>query len=401
MDKDTSRVVLAAMLLLTPSVTPAVDWRFLSTPGDFQVMLDMDSVSSAQGLQRFMLRRAFNTPQTLSTGQGYRSERVHYVADCANGTLAVALTAYYGDDRKLVHSERRTSLRRSEFPAPEAGDVSEALTLACQRVAEGPPAATATPGVEVKPAPKPAVRGSTSGSGIVVSNTGQVLTNHHVVEECDAHEIIDGSNTVHKATLQASDTQRDLALLTVDKRFTSVARVRSDASPKLGEAIAVVGYPLVNVLGSNPTVGFGHVSSTTGIRNNPAQMQISVPIQRGNSGGPVFDQAGNVIGVVVSKLDALKMAASAGDLPQNVNFAIRGEVMRLFLENHRVNFAVSRDNTKLENTDIASQGAAVTVRVRCVRRPLAATAPVQAPGVAIDVLAPGDLPLKAAINPLA
>ena len=63
------------------------------------------------------------------------------------------------------------------------------------------------------------------------------------------------------------------------------------------------------------------------------------------------------------------MAAAAGDLPQNVNFAIRGEVMRTFLETHQVNFPLSRSSSKLENTDIASQGAAVTVRVRCVRRP--------------------------------
>ena len=90
------------------------------------------------------------------------------------------------------------------------------------------------------------------------------------------------------------------------------------------------------------------------------------------SGGPVFDQAGNVIGVVVSKLDALKMAAAAGDLPQNVNFAIRGEVMRAFLENNQVNFPVSRDTAKLENSDIAAQDAAVTVRVRCARNPAVA-----------------------------
>ena len=68
------------------------------------------------------------------------------------------------------------------------------------------------------------------------------------------------------------------------------------------------------------------------------------------------------------------MAAAAGDLPRNVNFAIRGEVMRLFLESNQVNFPVSRSNTKLENTDIASQGAAVTVRVRCVRKPAAPVA---------------------------
>ncbi len=68
------------------------------------------------------------------------------------------------------------------------------------------------------------------------------------------------------------------------------------------------------------------------------------------------------------------MAARGGDLPQNVNFAIRGEVMRLFLDNNRVKFAVSRDTAKLENTDIAAQGAAVTVRVRCVRWPVAPVA---------------------------
>ena len=360
-------VGLAALLLLTPATTPAVEWRFLNAPGDFQSMLDMDSVTSAQGVQRFMLRRAFNTPQTLPAGQIYHSTRVHFVGDCATGKLSAGLTAYYGNDRKLVHSEQRTPLRRSEFSAPDSHDVAEAMNLACQRIAEGPPPAAA-PKTEANPAPKPVVRGSTSGSGIIVSE-GQVLTNHHVVRECDAHEIIDGNNAVHSATLQASDTLRDLALLSVEKRFANIARVRSDATPKLGEAVTVVGYPLVTVLGSNPTVGFGHVSSTTGIRDNPAQMQISVPIQGGNSGGPVFDQAGNVIGVVVSKLDALKIAARGGDLPQNVNFAIRGEVMRLFLENNRVNFPVSRDSAKLENTDIASRGAAVTVRVRCVRRP--------------------------------
>jgi S1-C subfamily serine protease len=383
MNKPITRILsgCAALLLLAPAMTSAVSWRMVTAPGDYQSMIDMDSVAATQGaqgtsLQRFMLRRAFNTPQTLPSGQNYLSTRMHFVADCTTGRLTTAITAYYGDDRKLVHSEQRTQLRRSEFAVPGEADVAEALTLACQRIAEGPPAASPKPQITVKPAPKPVARGSTSGSGIVVSEA-QVLTNHHVVNECDAHEIIDGK-TVHAATLQASDTQRDLALLTVEKRFANVAKIRGDAAPKLGEAITVVGYPLVNVLGSNPTVGFGHVSSTTGIRNNPAQMQISVPIQRGNSGGPVFDQSGNVIGVVVSKLDALKMAAAAGDLPQNVNFAIRGEVLRSFLEAHQVNFPLSRSNTKLENTDIASQGAAVTVRVRCVRSAAPVT-PTSAP----------------------
>jgi len=90
--------------------------------------------------------------------------------------------------------------------------------------------------------------------------------------------------------------------------------------------------------------------------------------------GPVFDRADKV----VSKLDALKIAKSTGDLPQNVNFAIRGEVLRGFLEMNQIDFTASRNTAKLENAEIASQGAAVTVRVRCLRQAVPVT-PVSTP----------------------
>ena len=78
-------------------------------------------------------------------------------------------------------------------------------------------------------------------------------------------------------------------------------------------------------------------------------------------------------GRVVSKLDALKIAKSTGDLPQHVNFAIRSKVLRGFLEKNRIDFTASRDTAKLENTEIASQGAAVTVRVRSLRQAVPVT----------------------------
>jgi len=79
-----------------------------------------------------------------------------------------------------------------------------------------------------------------------------------------------------------------------------------------------------------------------------------------------------VIGIVVSKLDALKLAQRTGDLPQNVNFAIKGDVVRAFLESNKIEYETSGDTAKLENTEIASRGAAVTVRVRCIRNAAAA-----------------------------
>jgi uncharacterized protein len=329
------------------------------------------------------VRRAYPNAQSHASGKEYFSTRLLYLADCNARTAALVVTQYYGQDRKLIQADVKPQVKRSEFAAPEPGsDLAEALKLACVKLAEtgGAPSPTpkpggSPPGTPAKPAP---ARGS-SGSGIIVSREGTILTNRHVVQQCDSYEVIDNAERKLKATLQAVDPTRDLALLKVEEGFGAVAPFRKDITPKLGEGVTVVGYPLVGVLGTRPTVGFGHVSSIVGVRGDPTQMQISVPVQRGSSGGPVLDQAGNVIGVVVSKLDALKLAERTGDIAQNVNFAIRGEFVRDFLQANRIGINFSTGSAVLPNTEIASQGATVTVRVRCLKEGAPTTAPATKP----------------------
>jgi S1-C subfamily serine protease len=345
------------------------DWRRLPSPPEYQAMVDLDTVKKNQHGGIFTLRRAYPAAQTLADGKEYHSTRQQYVINCGEGHAALAATAYYGADRKLVRADMRPKWK-SDLAAPAAeSELANGMKLACERLATLGDGDAATKKAEPAPSTgaKPAVARSSSGSGIVISRNGHILTNQHVVRQCDAHEIIDDKNRVLKAELGAIDVAKDLALLTVSEKFSAAAPVRKAAEPRLGEAVTVVGYPLVGVLGTKPSVGFGHVSSTVGVRGNPVQMQISVPIQRGNSGGPVLDQAGNLIGVVVSKLDALKLAQRTGDLPQNVNFAIKGESVRTFLESNKIEFEAAEDTARLENTEIASRGAAVTVRVRCIR----------------------------------
>ena len=103
-----------------------------------------------------------------------------------------------------------------------------------------------------------------------------------MVKECDAYEVIDDAERRLKASLRATDAAQDLALLSVEAQFPSAAAIRKEIAPRLGEAVTIVGYPLVGVLGAKPSVGFRNVSSTVGIRGNPGQMQISVPVQRGS-----------------------------------------------------------------------------------------------------------------------
>jgi len=375
----TMRYALFWAAMTLAAAAGAADWRPLPSPDEYLARVDLASVSAQQGYGRFTLHRAYSAPQQHSAGKEYHTARFVYMTDCRQGTTVLPLVQYYGADRKLTHADVRKTFKRSEFTPPDAGsDLAEAVRLACEHLAQAAKGELA----ESKPAPPPAKAAkplprASSGSGIIVSRNGYVLTNQHVVQECTTYEVIDDANRRLKASLHAADAAKDLALLMVEERFAATALLRRDAAPKLGEAVIVVGFPLVNVLGTQPSVGFGHVSSTVGIRGNKSHMQISVPIQRGNSGGPVFDQAGNVIGVVVSKLDALKIAERVGDLPQNVNFAIRGDVVRAFLEAHDVVFTASGDATKLENTEIASRGAATTVRVRCLRAPPVAAAPAQ------------------------
>ena len=356
-----------ALLALSGSAW-AVEWKSVPSPAEYKAMVDLDSVKPQKNFASFTLRRAYRDGQTDPAGNEYFSTRLIVIADCATHTGVTAVTQYYGEDRKLTHRDVQKKIQKSEFAAPESGsDMAEAMKLACERMADsgaGGKSEADKPKASAKP---PARARSSSGSGIVVSRDGLVLTNQHVVRQCDSYEVIDDASRRLKAALQAVDTANDLALLTVREGFPAAALVRSDAVPKLGEAVTVVGYPLVSVLGTRPSVGFGHVAATAGIRGNAKQMQISVPIQRGHSGGPVFDQSGNVIGVVVSKLDALKVAQRVGDLPQNINFAIRGDVGQSFLESQGASFTSADSSNRLENTEIAARGSAVTVRVRCIR----------------------------------
>ena len=351
---------------LFAGVAGAADWRPLTSSPGYQATTDLEQVKSSKGLVQFMVRRSFAKPEAHSSGKEIHSVRVHFLADCKAGTATQVLTQNYGEDRKLIDFTARKTVKRSEFKAPNTGsDVAEAMGLACERVSDLSPT-DPRPSKHPDPTKVKPMRSAT-GTGIVVTREGHVLTNEHVVRQCDAIELIDDTNARYKAIVKTMDAKKDLALLSAETRSADVAVFRKDPIPRLGEAITIIGYPLVAVLGTRPTVGFGHVASTVGVQGNSAQMQISVPVQRGNSGGPVLDQSGHVIGVVVSKLDALKLAEKMGDLAQNVNFAIRGDTVRAFLEAQRVGALVGADGAKLENTDLAKKGAAVTVRVRCLR----------------------------------
>ena len=244
------------------------------------------------------------------------------------------------------------------------------------------------------PAPNPIAQGTvaaqvhslicasrpSSGSGVVLS-PGRVLTNAHVVAGCTQLQVVqDGQR--HPARAIAQDARNDLALLEaapVAPRGRGALALRR--TPVAGESIMVTGFPLAGLLGNDIIVTTGIVNSMAGIGNDPGQIQVSAPVQPGNSGGPLLDKSGNLVGLVVSKLNALRTAAAiGGDIAQNVNFAIKPEVVRLFLEVNGLTMRPVDPGVRLETEDLAVRARDVTVKIECVgMRPSAESAPGPGP----------------------
>nr|WP_152718071.1 serine protease [Microvirga tunisiensis] len=149
-----------------------------------------------------------------------------------------------------------------------------------------------------------------------------MLTNAHVVDECTTIRVtLDGREPL-PARLAASDKANDLALLRVDHRPTKLAAIRIGI--RLGEPVAVFGFPLSNVLASTGNFTLGNVTALAGLGDDTRHIQISAPVQPGNSGGPLLDHQGNLVGVVTYKLNALKTYPS--ERGRGILGAARGNV---------------------------------------------------------------------------
>lgn len=202
-----------------------------------------------------------------------------------------------------------------------------------------------------------------TGTGFYVAHDGTLITNNHVVAACSEMRISDGDKGI-VAKVIAVDPDRDLALLRAPRPVDAVAVFRGDKLG-LGENVVVVGFPLSGLLSSSPIVTSGIVSALAGMHDNAREMQISAPIQPGNSGGPLFDNTGRIAGVVVATLDTVRLARAIGVVPENLNFAIKGTEARQFLSANGVSVATADSGAELSTAAIAERATKMTVRLEC------------------------------------
>ena len=184
---------------------------------------------------------------------------------------------------------------------------------------------------------------ASSGSGFAVTSDGHIVTNYHVIEGCQNVEITYKGQTI-PATVISFDLNNDLALLKSDFKPLYTFPL-SRKNPYTLMDIYVAGYPFGYDISTPVKITRGIVSSLAGIGNNFSQVQIDAAIQPGNSGGPIFDNKGNAVGVAVSKLDLEIMMDSYGVVPEGTNFGIKSNVVINFLESNNINLI--NTNTKV------------------------------------------------------
>lgn len=192
---------------------------------------------------------------------------------------------------------------------------------------------------------------SKSGTGFIVDKSGHILTNNHVINNCSTIKV---NNTT--VSIKSTDANNDIALLQ-GKPSSSIAYFRSGRGVRLGEDVTITGYPLRSILGSGLNAVTGTVSSLSGVKNNTSQFQITAPVNSGNSGGPVLDSSGNIVGIVVSKINKKDV--------QGVGFAIKSSTARDFLDINNVDYEVAKSKSKLSNVDIVDKAKDFTVLIKC------------------------------------
>ena len=239
----------------------------------------------------------------------------------------------------------------------------------------------------LKKAPQPKV-GST-GSGFFVSKLGHIITNEHVVRQCSSVTVGDNTNNQVSVSVLEKDKRNDLALLRISSTnmasaetkslisklnvqklglklvpLASEGLVRSD-DVELGEDVLVAGYPYGELFSDTIKVTKGIVSANKGMGDDSGQFQMDAAVQSGNSGGPIYDENGNIVGVVVAQLNKLKVANAIGSLPENVNFGIKASTVRQFLTSAGLPTKWSNRTERKSTKELAQIAKNQTVMVIC------------------------------------
>jgi S1-C subfamily serine protease len=320
----------------------------------------------------------FRNGQPHGQGTATHSDGGKYVGEFRNGQPHGQGTATYADGRVeegiFESGEFKYALKVTPTVTTEKSPPPQ-VKKKPKQVARAP---------EPQPKPSPPPKSGTSASGFFVSKLGHIVTNEHVVQNCGSITVGDNAKKQVAVTLVETDRRNDLALLKISSTKMASAETKSlirklgikivplaseglfrSDDVELGETVLVAGYPYGEIFSDSIKVTGGMVSANRGMGDDIGQFQIDAAVQPGNSGGPIYDENGNIVGVVVAQLDRLKVAKAIGSLPENVNFGIKASTVRQFLTSAGLPTKWSARSQSMSTRELAKIAKNQTVMVVC------------------------------------
>jgi serine protease Do len=204
------------------------------------------------------------------------------------------------------------------------------------------------------------------GTGFFVSDGGRVITNRHVVERCDALSVETTTGTTASAKLLRFDDKLDIALIQANLATPATAVFQTRDTIQPGGSVAVIGYPDQGLPPRKPLMSVG---STVPLDRDlhSERLAIRAEVRPGNSGGPVLDQWGNVVGIVNAKVDTVKIYSQTKQLIRDVGFAISTSAILRFLDETGTPYRQNAVSALLNADQIFERARPFVVRVGCWR----------------------------------
>ena len=201
-------------------------------------------------------------------------------------------------------------------------------------------------GQDLKPSPSdslPSRQSKSQGTCFAVTPDGGVLTAYHIVKNANEIWVTFSTGQREKATVEQSAMTVDIALLHINRNVESYLPLASTRSATAGQRVFTIGFPATQVLGLEPKFTDGSISALSGVRGEASFIQITVPVQPGNSGGPLMNDRGEVLGIITSTAAIAPFLASTGSLPQNVNWAVKADYAMPLVASQNVQVAPTRE----------------------------------------------------------
>ena len=193
-----------------------------------------------------------------------------------------------------------------------------------------------------------------SGSGFFISKNGYLITNYHVVDGCDFNKVhLNGEQL--ETNIVAVDKANDIALLKINRNFDTFFSI-SNQDVSLLEDVIVAGYPLGKSISSSIKTHKGVVTSLSGVGDNFSNFQTDASINQGNSGGPIINQNGNIVGIAV--------ATWVEEGVQGVHFGIKSSTLKTFVRSNNISLSPQK-NKELTNKELGSLISKSTVYLEC------------------------------------